>query len=117
MGGLLNLEDITFKKYSYKVQSGEEVTININVKGGEEVTININVKGCYIVSADITSSITFFLYSRDSNPVLAEIKTLGNTIGYTNDKTIYIKAETGNNIIIKNNHTTEINVFIRETKL
>lgn len=105
VGGLLNLEDITFKKYSYKVQSGEEVTININVKG------------CYIVSADITSSITFFLYSRNSNPVLAEIKTLGNVIGYTNDKTIYIKAETGNNIIIKNNHTAEINVFICETKL
>ena len=66
------------------------------------------------MTSDISSSITYFLYSREESPAYSEIKTLGNAIGYVSDKTIYIKAETGKDIMIRNNHALAINVYIRE---
>ena len=97
MGGLIG----TAKKYSYNIQPSKEVSVLLT-------------KGLYILTSDISSSITSFLYSRNANPVYSEIKTLGNTIGYVPDKIIYINAETNKDIMIRNNHTSVINVYIRE---
>ena len=97
VGGLIG----TVKKYTYNIQPGKEVSVDLT-------------KGCYILTSDISSSITSFLYSRNANPAYSEIKTLGNTIGYVPDKIIYINAETKKDIMIRNNHTLVINVYIRE---
>lgn len=97
VGGLIG----TVKKYSYNIQPGKEVSVNLT-------------KGCYILASDISTSITYFLYSRKASPAYSEIKTLGNAIGYVSDKIIYINAETDKDIMIRNNHTSVINVYIRE---
>ena len=101
MGGLLDIKNIGVKRHVF--------TIN----NDEETHTNINRKGVYIISSNITSSIIVIVYSVGAGTPLSMISCIGNTIGITNDKTIYVSS--GNDgIIIKNNHNSVINVVIRE---
>ena len=101
MGGLLDIQNIGVKRYTF--------TINNN----EGAHTNLTRKGVYIISADITSSIIVIVYSVASGTPLSMIGYIGNTIGITNDKTIYVSSGI-DGIIIKNNHDSVINVVIRE---
>ena len=101
VGGLLDIQNIGVKRYTF--------TINNN----EGAHTNLTRKGVYIISADITSSIIVIVYSVASGTPLSMIGYIGNTIGITNDKTIYVSSGI-DGIIIKNNHDSVINVVIRE---
>lgn len=101
VGELLDIKNIGVKRHVF--------TIN----NDEETHTNLNRKGVYIISSNITSSIIVIVYSVAAGTPLSMISYIGNTIGITNDKTIYVSS--GNDgIIIKNNHNSVINVVIRE---
>ena len=99
--GGLDIKNIGVKRHVF--------TIN----NDEETHTNLNRKGVYIISSNITSSIIVIVYSVAAGTPLSMINYIGNTIGITNDKTIYVSS--GNDgIIIKNNHNSVINIVIRE---
>ena len=111
VGGLLDIQNFGVKRYTFTINNNEGAHTNLTRKG--VYIISADITWVYIISADITSSIIVIVYSVASGTPLSMIGYIGNTIGITNDKTIYVSSGI-DGIIIKNNHDSVINVVIRE---